>query len=114
MYTPRAALHGEICLCDALTGLLCVHKLVYLFEINNLNIFQNNNEFELTVLNPTLLEVKGISLYDINGKQVFNYSNLELQNKYSFSTKSLSDGVYVASLDLGNAKVITKKVIVKN
>ena len=83
-------------------------------EINNLNIFQNNNEFELTVLNPTLLEVKGISLYDINGKQVFNYSNLELQNKYSFSTKSLSDGVYVASLDLGNAKVITKKVIVKN
>ena len=83
-------------------------------EINNLNIFQNNNEFELTVLNPTLLDVKGISLYDINGKQVFNYSNLELQNKYRFSTKSLSDGVYVASLDLGNAKVITKKVIVKN
>ena len=83
-------------------------------EINSLNIFQNNNEFELTVLNPTLLDVKGISLYDINGKQVFNYSNLELQNKYRFSTKSLSDGVYVASLDLGNAKVITKKVIVKN
>ncbi|MCK7590448.1 T9SS type A sorting domain-containing protein [Subsaxibacter sp. CAU 1640] len=77
-------------------------------------IFQDNPQAQLTVLNPNGLDVKSVKMFDTAGKQIFNATNLNIESEYHFTTKTLSEGVYVASITVGSGDVITKKVIVKN
>lgn len=81
---------------------------------DDLNIFQNNGLAELSILNPKLLEVKQVRLYDVSGKQIFDERNLNTENKYTFSTKNLSQGVYITSVTFADNQVINKKIIVSN
>ncbi|MGV6832336.1 MAG: T9SS type A sorting domain-containing protein [bacterium] len=77
------------------------------------SIFQNNNTSQLTILNPNSVSVSHFSLFDVAGKRVIDLP-LDLQSKYYFSTKNLSDGVYIAQVSVEDATAITKKVIIKN
>jgi hypothetical protein len=81
--------------------------------LENLSIIQNNSISELSVLNPTLLKLNQLKIFDVDGKEIFN---LELSNQTSFktSTKNLNDGVYLVKLALKDERIITKKIIVKN
>jgi hypothetical protein len=75
-------------------------------------VMQNNTSAQLTVLNPNQLEVKTISLFDVSGKRIFNENNLSTQDRYAFSTKNLSEGVYIAKVTFANQTTRSKKVII--
>lgn len=77
-------------------------------------IFQNIKNAELTVLNPNALDIKSITLYNVAGKVVINTKNVGIQNEYRFSTKSLSEGIYVATVTVDTNQAISKKVVIKN
>jgi hypothetical protein len=77
-------------------------------------VFQNSQNAELTVLNPNGLDIKSITLIDITGKIVLNSKQIGTQNEYRFSTKSLSEGVYVATVTVDNNQATSKKVVIKN
>jgi len=83
-------------------------------NINSFSIFQNNSKSELTIINPKSINISGIGLFDVVGKEVFENGILETKTEYYFSTKNLSDGVYIAKLQLKNNVLISKKVIVIN
>ncbi len=78
------------------------------------DIFQNNTIAELKIKNPNALDIKAFNLFDISGKQILNQNISEIKNTYSFSTKALSDGVYIARISLSNNQGFTKKIIVAN
>ncbi len=81
---------------------------------NDFDIFQNNNISELKILNPNALDLKSFNLFDVSGKQVINKDVSEIKSTYTYSTKSLSDGVYIARITLSNTQGFTKKVIIFN
>lgn len=82
--------------------------------VEDLSIYQNNQLAQLTISNPKLLEVKQVNLYDVTGKQIFNEKNLNTEAHYSFSTKNLSQGVYIAHVSFADNQVVSKKIIVSN
>ena len=83
-------------------------------SIDELQVFQNNNAGQFTILNPSLLEIIKVDLYDVSGKRIFNFDSIELDDEYHYPTKNLSDGVYVANITLSNGKMVNKKVVIKN
>ncbi|WP_390886608.1 T9SS type A sorting domain-containing protein [Lacinutrix neustonica] len=48
------------------------------------------------------------------GKQIFNKIDLDNKARHEFSTKNLSDGVYIVTVTLDNTNVLSKKIIVSN
>lgn len=78
------------------------------------NIFQNNNNAVLKIYNPKSLNLKGFTLVDISGKLLINENIKSVKRHYKYSTRSLSDGVYVAKISLKNNQVFTKKIVVTN
>ena len=84
------------------------------FAENNFNVIQNNNTSELVVLNPKKLDIENIKLYDVSGKIIFNKIIKNNNERLSYSTKNLSDGVYLVQTTLSNSNTTTKKVIVAN
>ena len=84
------------------------------FVDNNFNVLQNNANAELVVLNPKNLKINSIELFDITGKLVFNKLVNNTTTRLSYSTKNLSDGVYLVKTTLSNSNTTTKKVIVAN
>ena len=77
-------------------------------------MIQNNNTSELVVLNPKKLDIENIKLYDVSGKIIFNKIIKNNNERLSYSTKNLSDGVYLVQTTLSNSNTTTKKVIVAN
>lgn len=82
--------------------------------LEDFNIFQNNTIAKLKIKNPNALDIQSFNLYDVSGKQVMNHRISGNKNTYSFSTKALSNGVYIAKISLSNQKNFSKKVIVAN
>ena len=80
----------------------------------DLYIFQNNNLAQLTISNPKLLDIKNVTLYDVNGKQIFRELDIITKDTLEFSTKNLSQGVYVVNVTFADNQVINKKVVVSN
>ncbi len=83
-------------------------------SVEDFVVYQNNNVSELHILNPNQLQIKSIALFDVNGKQVFSKINLPVENNYSYSTKQLSDGVYIAKVTFDSGNDLSKKIIVVN
>ncbi len=84
------------------------------FATSDFIILQNNNTNELVIKNPNSVPLKSVTLYDITGKMIFNRFDLSNDARLSFSTKNLSDGVYIAKIETKNTNTITKKVIISN
>ena len=84
------------------------------FTEADFKIFQDNPQAQLTILNPKGINIKSVQMYDTAGKQIFNVRNLTLESEYHFTTKTLSEGIYVATITLENSKTISKKVVIKN
>ena len=77
-------------------------------------VYLDNTNAYLSIVNPKLLHINNVSLNDINGKRVINETISTKKDKYQFSTKHLSSGVYIATISLVNGTDINKKVIVAN
>lgn len=83
-------------------------------NFESLKVFQNNKTSKLKIFNPKTLDINSFSLFDISGKLVLNKKIRSTKKQYSFSTKSLSDGVYISKLTTDTNQVYTKKVVISN
>ncbi|MFG6686132.1 T9SS type A sorting domain-containing protein [Mariniflexile sp. HNIBRBA6329] len=81
-------------------------------EFKTIKVYHNNNSSKLTINNPKALIVDGFELYDVTGKLVLNKKTRSKETTQSYSTKSLSDGVYIVNILLENDQVFSKKIIV--
>jgi len=84
----------------------------YIEAVTALNVFQNNTSSMLTIKNPSQLDIRSLSLFDVTGKSILSKTNLGKNNIYEFSTANLSDGVYIVKLMTSTNQEITKKVSV--
>ncbi|MDB2462865.1 T9SS type A sorting domain-containing protein [Algibacter sp.] len=82
--------------------------------LNDFKVYQNNNISEVSVLNPNSLDIQSFNLYDVSGKQVMHHVITSNKTKLNYSTKALSDGVYVVKIDLKNNQSFNKKIVVSN
>lgn len=82
--------------------------------ISDFIVFQDNNNAQLTIKNPSGIDISNVSLFDVSGKQVFNAIDLENQDTYHFSTRQLSEGIYVTVIELVNNDSVSKKLVIKN
>ncbi|WP_040282046.1 T9SS type A sorting domain-containing protein [Psychroserpens damuponensis] len=91
-------------------------ETLHLEDITNhgFDVFQNSKNSQLTVLNPNELDIKTVTLFDVSGKLVLNSKNVGSEHEYHFSTKSLSEGVYIATVMVDKNQAISKKVVIKN
>ncbi len=80
---------------------------------NNLVILQDNSKQKFSILNPNLMDLKSVNLYDVSGKLLFEQVDLGIKSLLEFSTSSLSEGVYVITLKSTEGETITQKIIVK-
>ncbi len=78
----------------------------------NFRIFQNNQDHLLTISNPKLVEIASVKLFDLTGKLLFDYNNLEVLEHYSFSTNGLSDAAYLVQVITKDNHKVTQKVII--
>ncbi len=83
------------------------------FDTKKIRILQNNNNSELVILNPERLDIRNVRIVDVSGKVVLSKVGFS-SDRFSYSTKNLSDAVYIVNLTLNNQEVKGKKIIVKN
>ena len=77
-------------------------------------VVQNNSNQQLQISNPTLMEIKSVTLYDITGKLLFNKTKLDVKDNYEFSTASLSDAVYLVKVQSIDGQSFSKKIIISS
>ncbi|NHN25386.1 T9SS type A sorting domain-containing protein [Flavobacterium jejuense] len=78
--------------------------------MESFEVYQNNDNQELTVFNTLQKDVESINLYDVTGKLVINKMNLGTSKQIQVSTSGLSDGVYFVKLTTHDNFNIDKKV----
>ncbi|SDB32640.1 Por secretion system C-terminal sorting domain-containing protein [Flavobacteriaceae bacterium MAR_2010_188] len=78
-----------------------------------IKIFVNYEKSVLTILNPELLDINEVRLFDLKGSAVMDNKNIGKNDKYEFNLGRLSDGVYVASLRLEQNQKVNQKLMVK-
>ena len=77
-------------------------------------ILHNNNTAILKIINKNNIELTQFQLYDILGKLILNDKLQSSNRKQTYSTSSLSNGVYIAKVTTGGNQIISKKIIVAN
>ncbi|MBD0831778.1 T9SS type A sorting domain-containing protein [Aestuariibaculum sediminum] len=82
--------------------------------LSHFNVFQNNRIAELKIYNPDHIDYKQFQLIDVTGKQVINKPIRSINTNQVFSTKALSNGVYIARILLKDNQIFTKKVVINN
>lgn len=83
-------------------------------ELNDFNIYQNNNVQTLNILNPNRLDVSNVALYDVTGKQIFKSLEMNTKQRFEVSTSNLSDGVYIVKVDFESGASTSKKLVIGN
>jgi Secretion system C-terminal sorting domain len=79
-------------------------------SIQEFTVVQNNKEQQLSISNPSLLDLKEVSLYDVSGKLIFSKSKLTKEVNYQFSTSGLSEGVYIVNMLLADNTKKSQKI----
>lgn len=77
-----------------------------------IDVLQNNANQELTISNPALLSLSSVSLYDMAGKLIFNKKNTTVNEKYTYSTAGISEGVYIVKIVNSDNRDFSKKITV--
>lgn len=75
-------------------------------------VFQNNDLAQLTIENPSLIDIKSVSLYDIAGKLIFNKANLGAKTNYQFPTTGIAEAVYIVKIMTTDSQQFAKKITV--
>jgi hypothetical protein len=80
----------------------------------NIFVVQNNSSQQLVISNPTMMEIKSVTLFDISGKLLFNKTKLDVKDRYEFSTASLSEAVYLVKIQSSDGQSYSQKIIVSS
>jgi hypothetical protein len=84
------------------------------YDLNNIEIYQNNNFKQLSVLNPQLQDIKSISLFDLAGRLVIELKSNESKSNYTVGTNSFSTGIYIVKVTTSDELEKTVKVSIAN
>ncbi|NRD19523.1 T9SS type A sorting domain-containing protein [Winogradskyella eckloniae] len=76
------------------------------------DIFIDNDNALFTLLNPNFVDIESFIIYDINGREVINYEITSLKDSYQYSSKNLSDGIYITKIKIRGNTSFSKKLIV--
>lgn len=79
---------------------------------NSFEVFQNNKNAMLTIINTSNKDVINCQVYDVSGKVVMSKKNLGKNNLIELPTNTLSDGVYIVKLNTADNVSVEKKIIV--
>lgn len=79
-----------------------------------IELFQNQNRSQLTLLNPEHIDIAHLYIYNSSGKLVLEENSLGHRDSYHWSTANLSAGIYVATFSLMGHQAFSKKIIIKN
>lgn len=82
--------------------------------LESFGIYQNNAIGQLEIANPKAAEIDSISLFDITGKQIFDEQQPGARTSYTFSTRNLSDGIYVVRMVTSEGLVKSQKLTITN
>ncbi|OXA93158.1 T9SS type A sorting domain-containing protein [Flavobacterium hercynium] len=77
-------------------------------------ITQDNANGILKASNPNNLSLKSFKLYDVMGKVVLTKKGLGTNQSYTFSTTTLSQGIYIAEFITVDNERLTEKIIITN
>ena len=77
-------------------------------------LYQNNKNAMLTIVNTLNKDVLNCTVYDVTGKLVITKKNLGKSNLIELPTNALSDGVYIVKLNTADNVSVEKKIIVGN
>jgi hypothetical protein len=75
-------------------------------------VFQNNDLAQLTIENPSMIDIKTVSLYDIAGKLIFSKTNLGAKTNYQFPTTGIAEAVYIVKIMTTDSQQFAKKITV--
>jgi hypothetical protein len=81
---------------------------------DSFEVFQNNKNAMLTIVNTLNKDVLNCTVYDVTGKLVITKKNLGKNNVIELPTNALSDGVYIVKLNTADNVSVEKKIIVGN
>ncbi len=76
------------------------------------DVHQNNENQILNVLNPNMIDIYEIALYDIAGKQIFRNNAVEPNNKHEIDTSRWSEGIYIIKIKSTSNAEFAQKIIV--
>lgn len=79
---------------------------------NHLMVTHNNLNSLLLINNPTLMDLKSASLFDISGKLIFTKEKLGAEQTYSFPTNGLSESIYIVKLVTTDNQQISRKIAI--
>jgi len=81
---------------------------------DSFQVYQNNKNEMLTIVNTLGKEVSICTVYDVTGKVVITKKNLGKNSLIELPTNALSDGVYIVKLNTTDNVSVEKKIIVGN
>ncbi|WP_299112647.1 choice-of-anchor D domain-containing protein [uncultured Winogradskyella sp.] len=83
-------------------------------EVNeNLDVLYSNDKEKIVLINPNLVDVKSIELFNMLGQSVHTIENISESGYSEYEVKNLSTGTYIIKLYTASGSVSTKKVLVK-
>jgi hypothetical protein len=81
---------------------------------DSFDVYQNNKNAMLTILNTLGKDVLNCTVYDVTGKLVITKKNLGQNNLIEIPTNALSEGVYIVKLNTADNVSVEKKIIIGN
>ena len=82
-------------------------------ENNTLDVLYSNDKEKIVLVNPNLIDVKSIELFNMLGQSVHKFESISESGYSEYDVKNLSTGTYVIKLYTVSGSVSTKKVLVK-
>jgi hypothetical protein len=82
------------------------------FLLKDVKFFQNNTAQQLEVANPEGYNIASVSIFGMSGKMVYTSSNLGNNNRLTFPTGNLSEGIYLVMLTTADNITINHKITV--
>jgi hypothetical protein len=82
--------------------------------LEDVDFFQNNPAQQLEVANPEGYDIASANIFGMSGKLVYSASNLGNNNRLTFPTGNLSDGIYLVMLTTTDNIAVNYKITVSN
>ncbi len=79
---------------------------------DHMDILYSNDIDKIILINPNLIKVKSIELFNILGQSVHTIKDISDSGYSKYDVKNLISGTYIIKLYTENGSVVTKKVLV--
>jgi len=81
--------------------------------VSAIDILYSSDIKKIVIVNPNLIEVKSMTLFNMLGQSVYTIDKIEQRNYSEYKTQNLSAGTYIIKLQTVSDLFVTKKIIVK-